>query len=246
MARRTCIFCEAQPPLTNEHVIPVWLQEYVGGKEPGQFRGTWTNFVGMPIDVRRASSNSHTLGTVCGNCNNGWMSKLESAFGAILPRLEENMTPRCFSRSERAVIARWIVKTGLVAHLSSNYRRILPEDFPTSLAKASVIPGGIKVFGGQVASKKAVHWVQANLPLSVLPESDVPSFDPTRSTFVFVLAIRGIFLGFGWHGLDRNSVKISLPDDSMHEFYPHPNSARRLELFDDLRMAAMEVGLIPK
>ena len=82
--------------------------------------------IGMPLSERTASGNSQMLGAVCGTCNNGWMSRLESAFGDLLPRLRADMSPGHFSKEERRIIALWIVKTGIIVHYSSNYRTILP------------------------------------------------------------------------------------------------------------------------
>lgn len=218
----------------------------MGGKEPGEFRGTWANFMGMPMEERRASPNSHTLGTVCGACNNGWMSRLENAFGALLPRLERDPNPRRFTKTERATLAKWMVKTGVVAHLSSNFRRILPEAFPRSLAKGAVIPGGIKVFGGCIKPTKTIAWVQTNLASALLSPSDLASFDARTGSFIFVLSIKGIFLGFAWHALDTATLEIAVRDNSLHQYYPHPKGAKGTEEFDDLRFAAMGVGLEPR
>jgi hypothetical protein len=246
MAGRSCVFCGGPPPLTREHVLPVWLQEYVGGDEPGHFRGTWANFLGMPMDERRASPNSHTLGTVCGECNNGWMSRLESGFKELLPRLERDLNPRRFTKAERAVLAKWIVKTGVVAHLSSNFRRILPEAFPESLAKGTVIPGGIKVFGGRTRPAKTIAWVQSNLASMLIRPSEMASLDTRNDSFIFALSIKGIFLGFAWHALDRNVSEIAIRSRSLHQYYPHPISAAGSQEFDDLQLAAMGVGLGPR
>ncbi|WP_404403778.1 hypothetical protein [Pelagibacterium halotolerans] len=246
MAGRKCIFCGTPHALTREHVLPVWLQEYVGGDEPGEFRGTRANFFGMPLDERKASPNSHTLKVVCGECNNGWMSRLEVAFSAILPRLEMDINPRRFSKTERATIAKWIVKTGIIAHLSSNYRRILPETFPISLSRGQAIPGRVRVFGGNVAESKSIRWIQSNLASTVLSRSDLASFDPLKDSFVFILSIRKVFLGFGWHDLNRNAMNLSLNDSSLHQFYPRPQPAQISKVFDDLQMASFGLSLSPR
>jgi len=245
MSKRKCIFCGAPPPLTREHVIPSWLQEYVGGGEPSKFVGTRTNFIGMPLDERRASGNSFTLKSVCGTCNHGWMSQLEKGFAELLPRLEADINPRRFTKGERTTISKWIIKTGIVAHLSSNYRQILPDDFPMWLSRGQVIPSGIKVYGGTLESENQVLWAQSNFTSITMRQSDYDSFDPKKHTFVFSLQIKGIFIGFGWHGMGRRRFKIKLPDDRMHEIYPHPRTAKSPATYEDLRQATMMVRLEP-
>jgi hypothetical protein len=101
LAKRSCIFCDTSGPLTNEHVIPDWLQGYVGGSEKSTVRAAHLGAIGTLLSERRASGNSHKLGTVCEACNNGWMSDLESSFSSLLPRLEADMSPRQFSTAER-------------------------------------------------------------------------------------------------------------------------------------------------
>lgn len=246
MEKRKCIFCGVPPPLTREHVIPSWLQKYVGGGEPSEFVGTRTSFIGMPLDERRASGGSYTLKSVCGTCNHGWMSQLETRFAALLPRLEADVNPKRFNKAERASIAKWIIKTGIVAHLSSNYRRILPDGFPLWLSRGQVIPGGIRVFGGTLEEKEQILWAQTNFTSITMPKSDFKSFDARRHTFVFTLQIRGIFIGFGWHGMDQRDFRIMLPDDQMHHIYPHPHSARSAKPYEDIRQPTMLVMLVPR
>ncbi|MGB3539120.1 MAG: hypothetical protein WBA42_13245 [Mesorhizobium sp.] len=243
MGERSCIFCGASGHLTNEHVIPVWLQQYVGGGGKGKFRGVHMNAVGMSLSERTASSNSHTLGTVCAACNNGWMSRLESAFRSLLPRLQASMSPSQFSKVERRTIALWIVKTGIVAHFSSNYRPILPPWIPQSLSRGATVPAGIKVFGGYVNSEKTIRWVQSNIGVALVQQSDVSAFETGKSTFVFVLSILNIFIGFGWHGLNRGEFDIVFPGNSVERFYPHPESAKSSRVFEDLLLTTAEIAL---
>ena len=246
LEKRKCIFCGGSPPLTREHVIPSWLEKNVGGGEPSEFIGTRISFAGMPLNERRATGSSYTFKGVCGACNHGWMSKLETRFAALLPLLEADMSPKRFTKGERHTIATWIIKTGIVAHLSSNYRRILPDDFPLRLSRGQVIPGGIRVFGGTIKARNRIQWAQSNFTSITMRNSDFQSFDAQRHTFVFTLSIRGIFIGFGWHGLDKAAFKIMLPEDSMHQIHPQPRVAILASPSEDIRQASMLVRLGPR
>ena len=108
---RSCIFCSGDSKLTREHIIPVWLQRYVGGElgneRRAKFRGTHLNPIGMPLSQRVISGDSHTAKIVCGDCSHGWMSRLETEFAVLLPRLQTATTPRNFSKAERLKIALW-------------------------------------------------------------------------------------------------------------------------------------------
>lgn len=243
LAQRSCTFCGASKPLTREHVIPVWLQRYVGGEEKGGFRGTHVSWTGTPLSKRKAGANSHTLGTVCAPCNNGWMSRLESDFGRLLPRLQADMSPGRFSKAERRTIARWIVKTGITAHRSANYRPILPAWLPIALSQGANIPAGIKVFSGNVGSKKTIKWVQSNIGLCVVHPTDVPTFDAYNDTFVFALSIVNIFIGFAWHGLNPKEFEVFYPAGTLHRIYPHPEAATSRCVLEDVAFATTEVAL---
>lgn len=197
----------------------------------------------MPLSKRTASGNSHTLGTVCASCNNGWMSHLESDFGALLPRLQADMSPSRFSKTERRTIAMWIVKTGIIAHRSANYRTILPDSVPVALSQGATIPAGIKVFGGKVKSTKTIQWVQSNIACCTVRQTDLPTFDASGQTFVFVLSIMNIFIGFGWHGLGQGQFEIFHSPDSLHHIYPHPKAAKNSHMIDDLTIATAEIAL---
>lgn len=197
----------------------------------------------MPLDERRASGASYTLKSVCGECNHGWMSQLETRFGALLPRMEVDMSPKRFTKEERATIAKWIIKTGIVAHLSSNYRRILPSDFPQWMSQGQVIPAGVKVFGGRFEPGQKVLWAQSNFSSLTLRKEEGESLNAYQQTFVFALAIKGIFIGFGWHGLDRRNYTIALPVGDTHHLYPHPRSATIKSVYDDIRKPAMLIRL---
>ncbi len=245
MEKRKCIFCGSPRSLTREHVIPSWLQAYVGGGETAEFTGVRSSYFGQPLDERRASGNAITLKKVCGTCNNGWMSQLETQFSEILPRLETDINPKRFNKADRAVVSSWILKTGIVAHLSSNYRQILPDDFATRISNGRTIPGGTKVFGGITANTDQIFWVQSNLSSITIRKSDLDKLDSRKHTFVFALQIKSIFIGFAWHGMDRRRYKITIPEEKAHQLYPHPSATRSLTPYDDVRQATMFVRLEP-
>lgn len=199
----------------------------------------------MPLSQRVASGNSHTLGVVCSTCNNGWMSRLESNFQELLPRLLLDVSPRRFSKSERNTIAAWITKTGIVAHYSSNYRRILPSSLPRALRQGASMPAGIKVISGKSNIGKTIQWVQSNLGAAVIRKSDQAFFD-ANETFVFVLSIMDFFVGFAWHGLSHERFEVFHTGSSTHQIYPHPKPATCPRVFDDLIIARTELALRSK
>jgi hypothetical protein len=243
VSKRSCIFCDAPGPLTNEHVIPDWLQRYIGGSETSTVRGAHLSSIGTLLSERKGSGNTHKLGTVCGTCNNGWMSDLETAFSQLLPRLEADMSPKRFSVAERRTIALWIVKTGIIVHYSSNYRIILPASVARTLWQDKTVPTGIKVFGGKVPSEKTIRWSQSNVGSALIQRSDVEDYDWRQNTFVFALSIRDIFIGFGWHGMSHDEFEMVYSGDSIQCIYPHPKPAKAARVFEHLALAMTQIAL---
>jgi hypothetical protein len=103
---RRCCFCDREiaanaPP---EHVIPKW----VGLACPGATFTTRHNSgratTGKVIDI--------TVETVCGDCNHGWMSNLESTNA---PRLKPMLKgePHGLSIQQQDSLARWATKTAM-------------------------------------------------------------------------------------------------------------------------------------
>ena len=87
-------------------------------------------------------------GRVCKRCNEGWMSKLESAVKPLLvPILDTPTLVDEWSIEDREVLARWAVKTSLMAISVSIASSNVPEDHFTAIKK-SIIPAGISVFAG--------------------------------------------------------------------------------------------------
>ncbi len=94
MSERQCVFCKAQAD-SREHVMPVWLT-----KDPRYREIVQPTMYTAPIDTpyvihdfeqaakqRGAMPNRGiTCRYVCGTCNNGWMSALESRMRSIVEK----------------------------------------------------------------------------------------------------------------------------------------------------------------
>jgi hypothetical protein len=106
---RQCRFCE-NPADSREHYVPDWILQIidiqvgasrvVGDSPPISFSGSRKNF---------------RVRSVCGDCNGGWMSKLEQdskpTIGPLL-RGSDIVTP--IDTAQQSVVARWAVKTAMV------------------------------------------------------------------------------------------------------------------------------------
>lgn len=88
---RACIFCDS--PLTGvrakEHVIPQWLMAYLGITDDQLFLAVAQSVDNTILVDRKVDAASFVEGRVCENCNNGWMSDLETAAMELLKPLIE-------------------------------------------------------------------------------------------------------------------------------------------------------------
>jgi hypothetical protein len=103
-ARRQCIFCLNQAN-TKEHVWPKWVLAVVDQDRPLRFE--------LGSDPEFLFSGEFKIGCVCGDCNNGWMSRLEDEVKPCLePMLHGSITP--LTRSVQEKLSLWAVKIAMV------------------------------------------------------------------------------------------------------------------------------------
>jgi hypothetical protein len=151
-----CIFCGNDSRLTNEHVWPKWLRphlEHPAG--PGTSTRTIIRTTGTETKSRPDQPATGTVKSVCEDCNNGWMSKLEAVAKPYLLALIEGK-PRVVGANPRDVMATWIVKTALVA--GSKFDPPAPRVFYNDL-RATRRPGSTtRVWIGKVPYLQA-HYI---------------------------------------------------------------------------------------
>ena len=100
----TCIFCD-KPSGSREHVWPKWILER---KDLGAFK---LKIAGGPEKI--LNNVELKVKTVCGICNNGWMSDLEAQAIPILTEIFEDK-PVALDQEQQQIIARWLMKTAMV------------------------------------------------------------------------------------------------------------------------------------
>src|SRR6266852_2389452 len=116
MMSRECIFCggsiHADP--SSEHVLPWWLQDEFGIPVDDMFvQAVASSATGELTQPPRVQPTRKLVqGLVCGDCNSGWMSRLETAVKAILVPLVENKRAVWeLKTSEAAILGKWAAKT---------------------------------------------------------------------------------------------------------------------------------------
>lgn len=120
-----CAFCGAPPPLTREHVWPQWVADGLRARGPFLARHYDKSWTTPKIDSK--------VRAVCGECNHGWMSRMEDAIKPILEPIvlatrEDGDTTRVpvrtLSPKDKTLLSRWAMKTALTVDLARNPRSL--------------------------------------------------------------------------------------------------------------------------
>jgi hypothetical protein len=141
---KECAFCPETAKLSLEHLWSAWMDELF----PGRKRFTDLDEEGRVIRERYTKELDATAKVVCENCNNGWMSNLESQHAK--PAMMELITGKVdipISKSRARSIALFAFKTAVVF---DHCNRSDPPFFQRSsrhlFAKSLVIPFGVSMW----------------------------------------------------------------------------------------------------
>jgi hypothetical protein len=126
---RLCAFCpNPATPLAQEHLWSAWI-----GRLFPQQRLTWTIVDPENFGVTRGQMESFDLKieAVCGDCNHGWMSTLETEIQPLLSGVIRDGESMGFSKRDRAKLAAFTFKNAVIA----NYLNPAREPFFTRAAR---------------------------------------------------------------------------------------------------------------
>jgi hypothetical protein len=107
---KQCAFCPTAASLTAEHIISQWIEELFPGKSTVKYKdgkGRVSEWTSEKIDWKAR--------VVCGSCNNGWMSNLESqhAKPVLTPLIVGNVSIHITQEVARS-LALFAFKTAVV------------------------------------------------------------------------------------------------------------------------------------
>ncbi len=158
MNKRECIFCDSQD-LSKEHIYSKWLFDLIK-PDKGVFTPSFhiiekstsneliDRFLEDKSDGRVIRYNDFTLKQVCKNCNNGWMSELESSVKTIIFNLEndENNSVSNINIEDALTLSQWAILKIMLASLASQ-KKIYFNKMSYNLIKKAIIPEGFLVEG---------------------------------------------------------------------------------------------------
>jgi hypothetical protein len=176
--RRVCIFCGGGP-LTHEHIWPAWMLPYL--PKLGVVNHETLSETIFPkhsmIDIKKRSGEpqSGQLRIVCQECNNGWMSVLQSEAKPILLPLIQGES-LVLHRKAQSTLSAWNSMFVMVAEFmidrSGTTIGVLEAD-RRWLKENGAAPKNWKIWIGKyVRQKWKGYWVHNTVP--ILGEDDVP------------------------------------------------------------------------
>jgi hypothetical protein len=179
-----CIFCGEDRRASAEHVIPTWagpvlLQLPTTGVNPRGKRMThrFTPSEGDDIAPREWSTDgpSLTVKAVCIECNNHWLSRLETKASPIVGRLLLGHQTTLTSEEQR-VVATWGYKAVLLFQLvRPKTARPIPAARFRELYALERPPADVRVWLGSPRGNNAMHEASTEINLAA-EQFAVPGF----------------------------------------------------------------------
>jgi hypothetical protein len=157
---KKCIFC-GEKGGNKEHIIAQWLTERMGAQRE--------HLIAAKIDGHGQlekrpphTLKNYTTRNVCRNCNNGWMSRLESWFQANMGTLVEPTWPSLANEflknalNGRNILAAWALKTATMMNSGSMLNSIEDEEMFNGL-RAGYVVGSVVVDVAYLAERGIGH-----------------------------------------------------------------------------------------
>lgn len=148
----SCIFCgvtlrESRLDLpdsrTKEHVYGRWYRDYVVNDKIKMFTATGDE---PPVFHAQKNLDKFLNNAVCKQCNNGWMSLIETAVDPVIDKLTSGIDVSFLSAREVETLARWAAKTAIVLGYLTPISVIVPESVRRTLLPSSTMPPQLRFF----------------------------------------------------------------------------------------------------
>jgi hypothetical protein len=162
MELTNCIFCgvvlthsslNQRDSRTKEHVYARWFREYVVNDKLKMFtsNGKTQTFHQQP-ELEKLWNRS-----VCANCNNGWMSRLEVEVDIIFDKLTSGTDFNQLRLEEVETLARWTGKTAIVLGYLTPFPAIVSEFIRRTFLPASPAPPHMRLFYSFIQADKTLE-----------------------------------------------------------------------------------------
>jgi hypothetical protein len=162
---RQCAFCPATADITLEHLWSGWIGKALGAYDIKNTRRTESGEV-ITWPTKEFSAGAKVA---CRDCNNGWMSALESASKSILEDMIVHCKPVTLSAKDIATIAAVTFKNMVVADYMKSSDR--PPFFTRRerwlFRESLTLPKGLQMWFGSMAYSNSGIFKSYTLKMSL-------------------------------------------------------------------------------
>jgi hypothetical protein len=211
-----CVFCGATDKMSAEHVFPDWSQPFLNSDAgPGTHTRTIIRADGETTKEHRDLPATATVRSVCGSCNNGWMSALEAnAKPYLVSMLRDHR--RTYYGGGQTLLATWAVKTAVVA--GSKFKPETPGVFYRDLHESGAPSETTRVWLGATPWTN-FHYVDYR-PLKVSRVGEPPV--TSENAFAGLLAVGTVvFYVVSWLENVPNFEPVEKYRDSLLAVWPY-------------------------
>jgi len=151
MARiKECVFCPETANLTGEHLWSAWIGKALGPKRYTFTRrerdGHVRRWRGDELDAKAK--------VVCGTCNSGWMSDLETASRSFLNDMVLHCSPTVLQPDQIKLLAALAFKNTIIAdHMHDNRGPFFTLMERRRFAAKLIIPQGVQMWLASTANQ---------------------------------------------------------------------------------------------
>jgi len=207
----------------------MWLQREIGYNEKSVYQGVHLSPF-YPKSIRVHSGESLVFGGVCKDCNNGWMSTLETDCKPIITKLLNN---RHFvtklNKNEREKLSAWAFKTALMINAGSNYRKIVPLVHFSHLYKYQSIIKNINIDIGFLPERKTLEWRQSQIAIGFMRPDEKEFFhELLKQSYKISMQIMSIGIRVSYSPIVKGvHYKISCKENDMNiRIWPYQKNSQ--------------------
>jgi hypothetical protein len=180
--QKRCIFCGGKPT-TKEHIWSEWMHPYLptesdARNEVSKVFAQKNSPASLPAvsHARPGPVKTKRIRVVCGMCNNGWMSRLETTVKPIiLPLIQGKVCT--LDEEGQALLARWIAVKAIVTEYSQDDQRLTPTADRAALANEYTIPSYFSIRVGRNASSWRTLFFRHSTTISLDRLATAPQMD---------------------------------------------------------------------
>lgn len=223
---KACIFCNSVGKLTKEHLWPDWMSAYLPNDPSAKNISVVHEGAGkqqrtlVRENERPGAVHTRTLQAVCANCNNGWMSRLETEAKPVLLGLIQKDQTRLTSTAA-ATLAVWTAMKAIIFEHNVKGTALTPLVDRNALYTAHKIPDYMSIYVGYHTSPVEAFWRHS--ATLTTPDAKVPPLLPagiTRNTQSISLFIGPLFFYVTSVRIDGIKTDLLRGTDNLFQLWP--------------------------